>query len=80
MYTEEVKFSKTGTYGCSSYDEDDVYTIEEFEAHCRCGAFIDYDGFGYPVKAKKANNTIVIQPSNLHDIPEDATHIVWYNR
>ena len=28
-YTERVKFTVTGTYGCGPDNEDDVYTVEE---------------------------------------------------
>lgn len=80
MYTEEVKFSSTNNYGRTLDFEDDVYTVEEFIGCVKCGAFIDYDGFGYPVKDKLADTTIEIKPSKLYRIPEDATHIVWYNR
>jgi len=79
-YTREVKFSKTGQYGCGPDDEDDVYTVEEFKQYCESKAFIDYDGFGYPVKDRKADESIHIKPSTLEDIPEDATHIIWFNR
>jgi hypothetical protein len=80
MYNEPVKFTVTGTYGNGPEDEDDVYTVEEFKHFCRIGAFIDYDGYGHPVKDHMADNRITIKPSKLSKIPEDATHIVWYNR
>ena len=57
-----------------------VYTIQEFKAICEWGGFIDYDGFGEPVKDSKADGSIEIKPSRLDRIPSDATHIVWYNR
>ena len=79
MYNEQVKFSSTGTYGCGPEDEDDVYTVEEFRVLCECGAFIDYDGFGHPVKNGYADTQIMVKPSKMN-IPNDATHIVWYNR
>jgi hypothetical protein len=79
-YTRVVKFSVTGTYGCSPKGEDDVYTIEEFKQCCACKAFIDYNGWGYPVKDKMADENIIILPSKLEQIPVDATHIVWYNK
>ena len=79
-YTEPVKFTKTGQYGCGPDDEDDVYTVEEFRRYCDSGAFIDYDGYGHPVKDKKADVHIVVVPSKLKAVPSDATHIVWYNR
>lgn len=80
MYTEKVTFDKTGLYGCGPIGHDDVYTVAEFKSFCKDGAFIDYDGFGCPVKDKLADPSIDIKPSKLHEIPDDATHIVWYNR
>lgn len=79
-YTRLVKFSSTGNYGCGPEDEEDVYTIEEFKELVNSGGFIDYDGYGYPVRDKMADESIVIQPSRLEKIPQDATHIVWFNR
>lgn len=79
-YTRPVKFSATNRYGCGPDDEDDVYTVEEFLSHCESGSFIDYDGFGYPVKDGKADESLCIYPSRRDEIPKDATHIVWFNR
>lgn len=79
-YTNKVDFSITGTYGNGPKDEDDVYTVEEFINCCKRNAFVDGDGFGYPVKDSKSNPRIVIQPSKLDSIPVDATHIVWFNK
>ena len=80
MYDTPVKSTVTGQYGCEQEDEDCVIIIEEFIAQVKMGAFIDYDGFGYPVKDKLADESIVIKPSRIDQIPKDATHIVWYNR
>ena len=77
-YTMPVKFTKTNLYGCGN--DDDVYTVNQFRKAVKSGSFIDYDGFGYPVKEKKADTSIIIKPSRLIDIPKDATHIVWYNK
>lgn len=79
-YTKEVKFTKTGQYGCGPKNEDDVYTIDEFKRFVEKSAFIDYDGWGYPVKNKKYDGDIQIQPSTINKIPNDATHIIWFNR
>ena len=79
-YQTPVKFSTTNKYGCGPEDEDDVYTVEEFLLCCEHGAFVDYDGFGYPVRDSMSDETIVVRPSRSQDIPKDATHIVWYNR
>lgn len=79
MYTRPVTFTTTNHYGCTP--DDDVYTIKEFLEHVESNSFIDYDGWGYPVKNKLADESIPIIPSRANqDIPKDATHIVWYNR
>jgi hypothetical protein len=79
-YTEPVSFSSTNNYGCGPEDEDDVYTVEEFKHRCERRSFVDYDGFGHPVKDGKADESIFIYPSKVSEIPSDATHIVWFNR
>ncbi len=79
-YTKKIKFSSTNNYGSGPRFEDDVYTIEEFKELCAEHSFIDYDGYGYPVKDKMADTSMCITPSKIYMIPQDATHIVWYNR
>jgi hypothetical protein len=79
-YTSPVHFTKTGRYGCGPEDEDDVYTISEFRDHVQDSSFVDHDGYGCPVKDRKADKSIIIKPSRIADIPADATHIVWFNR
>jgi hypothetical protein len=78
-YTAAVTFSSTDNYGCGPDDEDDVYTVDEFQRNCESRAFCDCDGHGYPVKDGKADESIVVRPSRLCDIPSDATHVVWFN-
>jgi hypothetical protein len=79
-YTEPVKFSSTDNYGCGAKDEEDVYTVAEFRECVESTAFIDYDGYGHPVKDKKSDPSIAVLPSKVDEIPTDATHIVWFNR
>ena len=87
-YTKRVKFTSTNNYGSGPYNEDDVYTIAEFNALCQDGSFIDYDGFGNPVANVNPNGEPVyccdvnwiVSPSRYTNVPDDATHIVWYNR
>lgn len=67
MYNEEITFG-------------DVMTVDEFVSCCRSGGFIDYDGYGHPVKGNLADWKIEICPSKRKRIPKDATHIVWFNR
>lgn len=78
MYKEKVSFTEVNTYGNS--DGDDVYTVEVFKEYCKDRLFTDYDGFGHPVKNSLVDCSIEIKPSRVGEIPNDATHIVWYNR
>jgi hypothetical protein len=61
-------------------DYGDLMSVEKFKEYCRDGCFIDYDGHGYPVKDNKMTYDIIIKPSKLKDIPNDTTHIMWFNR
>lgn len=60
--------------------DEDVYTVQDFRDAVKSGAFIDYDGYGYPVRNGLANDKMIIKPSQVTGIPEDATHVVWFNR
>jgi hypothetical protein len=80
MYNVPVKFSSTNNYGCEEDCEDDVYTVAEFIEHACNRTLINDDGFGFPVKDNLADEDIMIMPSSICLIPNDATHIVWYNR
>ena len=58
----------------------EIMTVDNFRDAVAAGAFIDYDGFGYPVKNGKYDDDFVIIPSQVSKIPDDATHIMWFNR
>ena len=77
-HTQPVSFTETNRYGCGFGD--DVYTVKEFKQRVKNEDFIDSDGYGHLVKDSKCDPNIYIVPSKLYEIPEDATHIVWYNR
>ena len=57
----------------------EVMTVARFKELVKDGSFIDYDGFGHPAKMTM-DIYQAISPSTVDLIPEDATHIVWYNR
>lgn len=63
-------------------DDGDLMTIEDYMDSVACGLFIDYDGMGDAVKdGYYMNRRSYVYPSKLgKDIPEGATHILWYNR
>jgi len=66
-YTEEV-----GGIG-------NLMTVETWRCGVRSGCLTDDDGFGYPVKDGKASSQ-PISPSDMSDLPKDATHVQWFNR
>lgn len=80
-YRRPIRFSTVNNYGKTRNNEDDVFTVAEFKEACAVYCFVDDDGWGYPMNDQGyADPTTLIKPSNLSAIPEDATHIVWYNR
>jgi hypothetical protein len=69
-----------GEYKETVPDYGDLMTVKDFMDSCVIGAFIDYDGYGHPVKDGKMMGSVAVLPSKRREIPEDATHIVWFNR
>lgn len=61
-------------------DYGDLMTVEQYRKYVESGMFIDYDGSGCPVRDGKMDGKIDIIPSSPERIPDDATHIVWFNR
>lgn len=58
----------------------DVFPVKEFIEDCESGMFIDYDGYGHPVKDNLMDESIIIKPSQVILIPSDADSIIWFNR
>jgi hypothetical protein len=58
------------------------YLIErkEFIKEVKSSLFTDYDGFGHPAKDDLMDQTVYIWPSRISSLPEDCTHIVWFNK
>lgn len=61
-------------------DIGDLMTVKDWLSCVADGGFIDYDGFGHPVRDGLMDGTIDIWPSQADMVPQDATHIMWYNR
>jgi len=77
---------KTATYVEALPDYGDLMTVEDFlEA-----GFIDYDGHGqavkdglvaeYPVNRETGWPDWILPSQGIDAIPEDATHVIWFNR
>ena len=55
--------------------DDDIYTVAEWKEAVELGAFKNWDGSGYWVKDGMKSSAEVFSSD-----PEDATHVVWYNK
>ena len=67
---------KTANYTSGDYDFGELLSLEKFSKIC----INDHDGFGHPEKDGLCDPDMDIYPSKKHLIPEDATHIRWFNR
>lgn len=71
------------TYDQEVPDYCELMTKEDWIACCDCGGYVDYDGIGYLVKVvddeARMSNTPIF-PSIRNQIPEDCTHVAWFNR
>ena len=66
-------------YNVAPYDFGDLMTVDDFRTNVATGLFIDYDGSGHPMKGGMMSRQ-AIYPSRVNEIPEDATHILWFNK
>ena len=58
----------------------DLLTVDEFKGAVECNGFIDYDGHGDMLVDGVFLEESSISPSEAHKIPENVTHILWYNK
>lgn len=56
-----------------------LMTVADWKDEVAQGGFIDYDGFGQAYKNGLLDPRC-IWPSKADAVPEDATHILWFNR
>lgn len=65
-------------------EDDDLYTLDEFEDMVKRGSLIDYDGFGdYATNKRKYAKGQRVTPTNFDKnaaLLSGFTHVVWYNR
>ena len=62
-------------------DNGDLMTIDKFRDMVKGNWFIDYDGYGNLATETEVSD-IIVQPSKFAgmELPEWATHVLWYNR
>ena len=67
-------YSELSTFGS-------VMPLKEFISCCKCGGFINYDGFGLYVKDGKESD-IEIYPSDIKNkcVRKDFDTVIWFNR
>lgn len=64
-------------------DYGDLMTLEDFEANCRCGGFIDYNGTGYYATPTHFDRSKPARPSDISAGCIDRsffTHVIWFNK
>ena len=60
--------------------EEDHMTVDDFKENVDHGFFTDDDGFAYFANETHYNTDKKIYPSHAMFIPDDITHVVWFNR
>lgn len=59
----------------------DVMTVKDFLAACEFRFFIDYNGFGHPIKNGMMDGEYKLYPSQMPSkMPTDADNVAWFNR
>ena len=58
-------------------DSGELIDVDEFVGMCIEEELTDYDGYGHPVFDNEIDD-LMLAPSDLDMIHEDATHILWY--
>lgn len=64
----------------ASKHDGDLMTVSEFKGAVYDGMFNDDDGHGRPMRDGKISYGMQVYPSRLWEIPEDATHVMWFNK
>ena len=70
----------TGRYDDKPYKFGETMTVRRFRKHIKDADFTNSDGHGRPMRGKKLDSECLVKPSTVAVIPEDATHIQWYNK
>lgn len=55
-----------------------LYTVEDFKRHVETGGFTDDDGWGCAVRDGILINHI--HPSDVDEISDSVTHVLWFDR
>lgn len=70
-----VKLSKS----MSNFGE--LMSTKDFKDSVKNGIFNDFDGFGhYVYEDEMIDEDSVVLPSKINEIPDDVTHVMWFNK
>jgi hypothetical protein len=58
----------------------DIMTRQEYVECVEEGLFIDYDGSGHPMRDGLMDKLTIVIPSKLSELPDDCTHVIWFNK
>jgi len=73
------KISEPLVFDVDLPDYGELMTRQDWLETVEGGGFIDYDGNGAPSDGKKMSRA-VIYPSIADQLPQEATHVMWFNR
>jgi len=79
-YPLETGKPAIGRYKDEPHGFGETISVRRFRKRVKDGDFTDDDGHGRPMCSGKLDTECTIWPSTLASIPEDATHIQWYNK
>lgn len=69
-----------GRYNDEPYKFGEVILVRRFRKRVKDVDFTDDDGHGRPMCNGKLDSECLVLASKLEAIPEDATHVQWYNK
>lgn len=61
-------------------DDGELMTVDEFEDEVDFALLGDSDGFGRIVRDNMMANYFVVKPTKINEIPNCATHVIWFQR
>jgi len=79
-YPLETDKPAIGRYNDAPHGFGEIISVRRFRKRVKDGDFTDNDGHGRPMFHKKLDSGCLVLASKLDAIPEDATHIQWYNK
>lgn len=58
----------------------ETVSLKDFLAGASNGTFLQKDGYAHPMKKGMIDQDRVIYPTQLSQLPKDATHVRWFSK